>query len=206
MERDPRTENQEHASRRSEDQDAEMADGLGWGEEASEGTENELVTRAELEAERNRAAEYLDQAQRARAEFLNYRRRTEQEMQQVRQTAGERIIQRLLPTLDDLNRAIESMPEEERERPWGQGIVLIQRKLWSTLESEGVRPIDAVGQPFDPSRHEAVSVQEGANGATIVVNEYQRGYTLHDRVIRPSMVVVGSLESGEKGETTDSDA
>jgi molecular chaperone GrpE len=205
MERDPRTEDQAHASRSDEAQDAGMADGLGQSEGASEGDENELVSRAELEAERIRAAEYLDQAQRARAEFVNYRRRTEQEMQQIRQAAGERIIQRLLPTLDDLNRAIESMPEEERERPWGQGIVLIQRKLWSTLESEGVRPIDAVGQPFDPSRHEAVSVQEGANGATIVVDEYQRGYTLHDRVLRPSMVVVGSLESGKQGQSTDSD-
>jgi molecular chaperone GrpE len=163
------------------------------------------VSRAELEAEQIRAAEYLEQAQRARAEFVNYRRRTEQEMQQIRQYAGERIVQRLLPTLDDLNRAIESMPEEERDRPWAQGVVLIQRKLWSILESEGVRPIDAVGQPFDPSRHEAVSVQEGANGATIVVDEYQRGYTLHDRVIRPSMVVVGSLESGEKRQATDND-
>jgi molecular chaperone GrpE len=164
--------------------------------EERDGGDDELVPLSELEAERARSAELLDQAQRARAEFVNYRRRTEQEIVQLRQSAGERIIQKLLPALDDLNRAVDAMPDAERETPWAQGIILIQRKLWSLLESEGVRPIDAVGQPFDPSRHEAVSIQEGTNGATFVVDEYQRGYTLHDRVIRPSMVVVGSLEPG----------
>lgn len=145
-----------------------------------------------IDSERARAAEYLEQAQRARAELVNYRRRTEQEMEHARRMAGERIISKFLPAVDDLHRAIAAIPEEERDRSWAEGIMLIERKLWAILESEGVRPIESVGQPFDPSMHEAVSVREGANGATTVVEEYQRGYLMHDRVIRPAMVVVGN--------------
>jgi molecular chaperone GrpE len=149
----------------------------------------------ELEAERQRAAEYLDQAQRARAELVNYRRRTEDELARMQKQAGERIISKLLPAIDDLDRAIDSMTDEARSSSWGEGILLVQRKIWSTLQSEGVAPIESVGEPFDPALHEAISMQEGANGATVVVQEYQRGYTLGDRVLRPAMVVVGAPDA-----------
>lgn len=148
----------------------------------------------ELAVERQRSAEYLDQAQRARAELVNYRRRTEDELARMQKQAGERIIGKLLPAMDDLNRAIDSLSEEERQTSWAEGIQLIQRKLWSILESEGVQPIEAVGKPFDPSFHEAISMQEGSDGATTVVQEFQRGYMLGDRVLRPAMVVVGSAQ------------
>ncbi|MBX6341661.1 MAG: nucleotide exchange factor GrpE, partial [Thermomicrobiaceae bacterium] len=157
----------------------------------------------ELEQERRRAAEILDQAQRIQAEFMNYRRRKEQEMQDLRRLAGERLIRQLLPVVDDFHRAIEAVPEAERANPWIQGILLIERKLWSILEAEGVRPIEAVGQPFDPSLHEAVTVEEGADGADTVVAEFQRGYMLHDRVIRPSMVKVGKGGNGPSSEPSE---
>ncbi|HVX28986.1 MAG TPA: nucleotide exchange factor GrpE [Nitrolancea sp.] len=143
----------------------------------------------ELEMERARSAEYLDQAQRARAEMINYRRRMEQEMQVTRRYAAEHVIARLLPVIDDFHRAINAVPEQDRDNPWVQGMLLIERKMWSVLESEGVKPIDAVGKPFDPSLHEAVSVE--SDGGNIVVEEFQRGYMLHDRLIRPAMVKVG---------------
>lgn len=143
----------------------------------------------ELELERTRAAEYLDQAQRTRAEMINYRRRMEQEMQVTRRYAAEHVIARLLPVIDDFHRAIDAVPQNDRENPWVQGMLLIERKMWSVLEAEGVKPIDAVGKPFDPSIHEAVSVE--SDGGDIVVEEFQRGYMLHDRLIRPSMVKVG---------------
>ncbi|HET9016075.1 MAG TPA: nucleotide exchange factor GrpE [Thermomicrobiaceae bacterium] len=145
----------------------------------------------ELLQERARAAEYLDQAQRARAEMINYRRRMEQEMQQVRQHAGERMLTRILPVLDDFHRAIQAVPAEQASEPWVQGVHLIERKLWTVLEAEGVRPIEAVGRRFDPSLHEAVTVEEGDGEADTVVQEFQRGYTLHERVLRPAMVKVG---------------
>lgn len=147
---------------------------------------------AELEAERAKSSEFLEQAQRSRAELVNYRRRTEQEIEQIRQHAGERLITRLLPVIDDFHRALDAVPAEERDNSWLQGVLLIERKLWTIMESEGVRPIEAVGKRFDPSLHEAVTVEDGAHGAETVVAEFQRGYTLHDRVIRPSMVKVGN--------------
>jgi molecular chaperone GrpE len=159
---------------------------------AQEGTAEECAPIiAELEEERARSAEYLEEAKRARAEFINYRRRIEQEMQQVRRHASEQIISQILPVLDDFHRAIEALPEGELENPWMQGILLIERKLWSILEASGVRPIEAIGKPFNPSFHEAVMVDEGAGGANTVVAEFQRGYMLHDRVLRPAMVKVG---------------
>lgn len=147
---------------------------------------------AELDAERAKSTEYLEQAQRSRAELVNYRRRTEQEIEQIRQHAGERLITRILPVIDDFHRALDAVPAEERDNSWLQGVLLIERKLWTIMESEGVRPIEAVGKRFDPSLHEAVTVEDGAHGAETVVAEFQRGYTLHDRVIRPSMVKVGN--------------
>jgi molecular chaperone GrpE len=157
---------------------------------------------AELEEERARAAEYLDEAKRARAELINYRRRVEQEMQDVRRHAGEQLISQILPVLDDFHRAIEALPEGELENPWMQGILLIERKLWSILEAAGVRPIEAVGKRFNPSLHEAVMVDEGSKETDTVVAEFQRGYTLHERVLRPAMVKVGGSDAQkhERGE------
>lgn len=165
-------------------------------EQFSESEEQEIVQSSlaeQLEQERARTTEYLDQAQRARAELINYRRRTEQEMQMIRRFAAEHVISRLLPVMDDFHRANDAVPAEERENPWVQGMRLIERKMWSILESEGVQPIEAVGKPFDPSVHEAVS--SDSDGGDTVVEEFQKGYTLHDRIIRPAMVKVGRQKS-----------
>ena len=164
--------------------------------EQREGDIAEIMAK-ELEAERARAAEYLDQAQRARAELVNYRRRTDQEMQQARQFASERVITRLLPVLDDFSRALDAVPEDERESSWVQGVRMIQRKLWAVLEAEGLRPIESLGQRFDPSQHEAVTLDQDGDGADTVVEEFQRGYMLHDRVIRPAMVKVGRARTAQ---------
>jgi len=150
----------------------------------------------ELEKERARSAEYLDQAQRTRAELINYRRRTEQEMQVARRFAAEHLIARILPVIDDFHRAIDAVPDADKDNPWVQGVRLIERKIWSVLESEGVQPIDTLGKPFDPSIHEAVSVD--SDGGDMVVEEFQRGYKLHDRVVRPAMVKVGRAKSSEQ--------
>ncbi len=149
----------------------------------------------ELEQERTRSSEYLDQAQRARAELINYRRRMEQETQLARRFASESLIARILPVIDDFHRANDAVPPEEQDNAWVQGMRLIERKMWQILESEGVRPIEAIGKPFDPSIHEAVSVAE--DGGDTVVEEFQRGYTMHDRTIRPAMVKVGRSRDGQ---------
>ncbi len=200
MERDPNLDEEN----RQDEEAAEQDDSL-LGESEVENEETGSMEE-ELDNERQRSAEYLEQAKRARAELVNYRRRTEEEMARMQKQAGERIISKLLPAIDDLDRAIESMSEEERSSSWGEGIILVRKKLWSSLESEGVAPIDALGHPFDPSLHEAISMQEGANGATTVVQEFQRGYMLGDRVLRPAMVVVGSPEDAPEPADSGSNA
>lgn len=103
----------------------------------------------------------------------------------------------LLPVLDDLERAMGNVPRELAGLTWIDGVQLIYRKLLATLEAQGVAPIEAVGQPFDPNLHEAVMRAPGDEG--LVLSELQRGYTLQGRVIRPALVTVGAGEPG--GET-----
>ena len=137
---------------------------------------------------------YLDQLQRSRAEFANFRRRTEQERAQIREIANQALLAQLLPVLDDLQRALAAVPEEQRQTPLVQGLQLIERKFWGVLERAGVAPIEAVGQPFDPAQHEAVESVPGM-AADTVVDVYQTGYRLGQNLLRPAMVKVGSRES-----------
>jgi len=150
---------------------------------------------AELEQFKADAADMLDRLQRSQAEFANFRRRIDQERDLQRSRATEDLVRKLLPVADDFDRAIRSVPEEISGNPWIEGIRLIERKLWRTLEGEGISVMESVGQPFDPSRHEAVMVDEGDGVADTVVEEFQRGYFVNDTVLRPAMVKVGSSES-----------
>ena len=98
----------------------------------------------------------------------------------------------LLPILDDLERAFASVPPRLAKLSWLDGVRLIERKLRASLESQGLSEIKVLGEPFDPHLHEAVRQDKGTEG--IVIEEVRKGYKLHDRVIRPAMVVVGSGE------------
>ena len=115
---------------------------------------------AELAEVKTRAAEYLDGWQRARADMANYRRRTEAERATLVSTANSRLLTRLLPVLDDFERAFETLPADLRNLTWIQGMGMIYRKLQITIEGEGATPIDAVGQPFDPNVHDAIMQEE----------------------------------------------
>ena len=111
------------------------------------------------EERRDLAAEYLDALQRERASFINYKRRSEQERAETVQFAAANLLKRLLPVVDDFDRALAAIPAEEREdNSWVEGVELIARKLHNILEQEGVEPIEALGQPFDPNLHEAVAL------------------------------------------------
>ena len=143
--------------------------------------------------------DYLDQLQRSRADFANFRRRTEQERAQVRQIANQVLLAQLLPVLDDLQRALANVPDNQRDTPLAQGLQLIERKLWGVLERAGVTPIAAVGQPFDPALHEAVDSVPGT-AADTVVDVYQTGYRLGDSLLRPALVKVGDAAGGQTAE------
>jgi molecular chaperone GrpE len=151
---------------------------------------DELKARiAELEKE---AAEYKDQWLRAAADYKNFKRRTDQERADLIRGASAGLVLKLLPVLDDLERAISSVTPEVANSSWYGGFKLIPQKLQTVLESEGVAPIQAVGQDFDPNFHEAVIYEAaGAGQENKVVAELQKGYTLRDRVLRPTMVKVG---------------
>jgi molecular chaperone GrpE len=130
--------------------------------------------------------------QRAQADFVNYKRRTEQEQEETVRLANASLVLSLLPILDDFERAVASCPQELSRLAWVEGIWLIERKLRASLEAQGLSPIPALGEPFDPRLHEAVRQAEGKEG--IVLEEVQRGYKFRDRVLRPTQVVVGNGE------------
>ena len=151
-----------------------------------------------LTEEKEKAEGYLANWQRAQADFINYKRRSEQERAEISQFANASLMFGLLPILDDLERAFTSIPPHLVQLTWVDGIRLIERKLQASLEAQGLSPIKALGEPFDPKFHEAAMHGKGKEG--IVIEELQKGYKLHDRVIRPAMVVVGNGEEEEKKE------
>jgi molecular chaperone GrpE len=143
----------------------------------------------ELDAEKKKAEEYLAAWQRAQADFINYKRRTEQERQEFNAFANANLVRAILPVLDDLERAIDAIPEEFAGNDWVEGVRLVERKFKTILEGQGVKPILALGMQFDPNFHEALRQDEGEEG--IVIGELQKGYTLNDKLLRPAKVVVG---------------
>ena len=146
----------------------------------------------ELAESRAKSEEHLYNWQRSAADFSNYKRRTDEERALVGQFSTAALISRLLAVLDDFDRALESVPADAHDG-WIEGVQLVERKLRGVLEAEGVTPIEAIGQPFDPNLHEAVAHEETTEHAdNEVIGEVQRGYRLHDRVLRPSLVRVAN--------------
>lgn len=144
-----------------------------------------------LESAEQEAADNKVGWQRTAADFSNYKRRTEQEREQMLGLANEMVLLKSLAVADDFDRALAQMPKELAHLGWLEGIVAIDRKLRQMLESEGVTPIEAVGQPFDPREHEAVVHEETTDAPDgTVLGELQRGYRIRDRVLRPSLVSV----------------
>ncbi len=125
------------------------------------------------------AADFEDRWKRSAAEFINYKRRTEQELADRARTANSSLIRDFLPVLDDLDRTLANVPGDQAGSKWVEGVELVARKFRTLLERQGVTPIEAVGQPFDPALHEAV----GGSGSH-VAEEYQRGYRHHGRTLR----------------------
>src|SRR5574341_857455 len=152
----------------------------------------------QLEKAREDAQKYLANWQRAEADFQNYKKRTDQEREELRRYGNVSLIINLLPVIDDFERAFSSLDSHLAGLSWFDGMYLIYRKLVQLLENAGVRPVEADGQPFDPRFHEAVAHADGEDGKVISV--VQRGYKLHDRVLRPAMVVVGKGKPQEPGE------
>jgi molecular chaperone GrpE len=161
---------------------------------APDATPDDLDTlRAELAEIEQKADEYLRLAQRTQADFINYRRRVEEERLQQARDANIAFLQKLFPVLDDFERALGSASESERQSSWFQGVQLVERNLRSVLAADGVEMIEAEGAEFDPRLHEAVGsapstdVPEGH-----VLHVARQGYRKADRVLRPTQVIVAA--------------
>lgn len=140
------------------------------------------------EKAQSQADEYKDGWQRAVADFQNFKRRNDAERAETYGNAVGAVVKRYLPIMDDLERALKACPEG---LAWAEGIELIYRKLQGILEAEGLKRIEAEGQPFDPNFHEAISKEPDENiQSGYVIAVVQNGYMMGDRVIRPAMVRV----------------
>lgn len=172
----------------------ELQDGQPAGDEGAtmdeQASSNDWESRVgQLEAE---VATAKDQYLRATADLRNYKRRVDEERGQLIRNASAGLIMKLLPVLDDFDLAMQHVGTDVAGTQWFNGLQGVHRKLQTILEGEGVRPIEALGKRFDPHMHEAVMHEDGGpDNAGMVTADLRRGYTLHDKVIRPSMVKVG---------------
>lgn len=160
--------------------------------ELPEGALTPEELRTALEEERARAEEYLDQWKRARAEFANFKKRNEKEREELLKFANSVLVAKFLPIVDDFERATKTIPDRIHTLTWVEGIFLIHRKLQAILGQEGVSEIEAeVGKEFDPAIHEAVVHEESEEYKEgQIIDILQKGYKLHDRVVRPTLVKV----------------
>lgn len=156
--------------------------------EFEETEEKEEQPSQEVETLRAKVNELTDAYLRLRADFDNYRRRTRQEMETIGDEANSKLIAKLLPVMDDLERALLASADTP-DKGLHSGVKLVQRKLTDILFQEGLQPVPGIGSPFDPHFHEAVYCENAdAEGVDFVVDELRRGYLFKDRLLRSSMV------------------
>lgn len=154
-----------------------------------------------LEDEKKRSEDCLTRLKYMQADFENYRKRLDRQMDEVRKYSNERIISQLLDVVDELEMAVRSAQSSDSKETLVQGVEMTLKKLKKVLEKEGVCPIESLGKPFDSSKHDAVSKVEkdDVKGCT-VVEEIRKGYTMKEKVIRPSVVKVAVKPSSESQE------
>lgn len=148
-----------------------------------------------LSEKTEQAEEYLDHLQRMKAEFENYKKRIAKDHKNMSEYAKQDLILKILDIVDNFDRAVSHTDELDDFKTFLKGILMIQNQLHDLLSSEGVKAIDAVGNPFDPTKHEAViCVATDEHPDNIVIDELKKGYMIKERVIRPSMVKVSKNE------------
>ena len=168
--------------------------------EADEGEEDPKAEKKKFFGKKNKKDkkdekidELTDRLTRQMAEFDNFRKRTEKEKSQMYEIGAKDIIEKILPVVDNFERGLASMSEEDKATPFAEGMEKIYKQLMTTLESIGVKAIEAVGKEFNPDFHNAVMhVEDEEFGENIVAEEFQKGYTYRDSVVRHSMVKVAN--------------
>ena len=157
---------------------------------------------AKLEAKEKEAQETYDRLLRASAEFDNFKKRSSREMEEFRKFANQSLIKEMLAVVDNLELAMNSTNGHRTiDKDLLQGLEMTHKEILKVFEKFNVKPIDAKGQPFDPTFHEAVMQEETSDSPkNTVINELQRGYLIHDRLLRPSMVVVAKPKENNEGQ------
>lgn len=195
----------EEALKDQEDEDtsAEAVEETEEAEETAEETEEEAENdskgkkkfgrKNKKDKKDEKIEELTDRLTRQMAEFDNFRKRTEKEKSAMYEIGAKDIIEKILPVVDNFERGLAAVPEEESENPFAQGMEKIYKQLMTTLEDIGVKPIEAVGNQFDPDFHNAVMHEDNDEyGENTVTEEFQKGYTYRDSVVRHSMVKVAN--------------
>ncbi len=167
-----------------------MAEGDEIAETTTAQSEDVEILHKALAEEKEKAERYLANWQRSQADLENYIKRAEQEKAETVECANRMLILDLLPILDDFGRAFASLPVELDEQNWTDGIRLIYNKIKAVLETQGLAEIKARGEYFDPYWHEAAGQLEGEEG--VVVEEIRKGYKLKEKLLRPSVVMIGT--------------
>ena len=165
-------------------------------EEASEPTEKKkklFERKPKVDPRDEKIAELTDRVTRQMAEFDNYRKRTEREKSAMYEIGAKAIVEKLLPVVDNFERGFSTVAEEDKDDAFVKGMEMVYKQMMTMLESVDVKPIEAVGKEFNPDLHNAVMhVEDETVGENIVVDEFQKGYTYRDSVVRYSMVKVAN--------------
>jgi molecular chaperone GrpE len=153
--------------------------------------ENKTDLESRLQEKEKEAKDNYDRYLRLSAEMENFKKRAEKEKSETYKFANETLLKELIPVLDNLERAVEHGQETGNSKALLEGVEMTQKALWTIMEKYGVTRVEALGEEFDPNLHEAVMVQEDAERPPgVVIAQMQKGYRLHNRLIRPAMVVV----------------
>ena len=165
-------------------------------EETSESTEKKkkfFERKPKVDPRDEKIAELTDRVTRQMAEFDNFRKRTEREKSAMYEVGAKSIVEKLLPVVDNFERGFLTVAEEDKDDAFVKGMEMVYKQLMTMLESVEVKPIEAVGKEFNPDLHNAVMhVEDEEVGENIVVEEFQKGYTYRDSVVRYSMVKVAN--------------
>jgi molecular chaperone GrpE len=180
----------ENPARESSDQEP---DDLGSKEDSTDAPETSVDLSEEID-------HYKSIAQRAQADLVNYRNRATQEVEEAKRAVQFGVISRFISIVDDLERAVENVPEEAQTE-WTEGVELVLRNLEKALELEGVSQIESLGKSFDPREHEALLYEENSDTEDgLILNVIQQGYRLNERIIRPARVIVSKFTGQENQE------
>lgn len=185
----------EKAEKKPEEADAMKADTAKEDPTSGESEKKGFFSKKKKEKDKRdqQIEELTDRVQRQMAEFDNFRKRSEKEKSAMFEVGAKSVLEKILPTVDNFERGFANLSEEQKQDAFAQGMEKVYRQLLTALEGMGVKPIEAVGQPFDPNFHNAVMhVEDEEAGENVVVEEFQKGYMYRDNVLRHSMVKVAN--------------